>query len=390
LNVLYLRTDFWFGLKAGGSLAHTLGVVGALRSLGHSVTLLSSDVLPAGDVAVRVVAPWKPLRLPRARALGPLFYNLQVVRAARRLPGSPPDVIYQRHSFLSCAGALLSQRLRRPLVMEVNNLVVPWAHEMGHRLRLAPLAQRVERRALGRASVLSAVSGVVRDQLAADGYPPERTIVNPNGVDEEKFKPDLDAAGLRHSLGLLGRRVVGFIGTFGQWHGVPELARAAAIVLTRRPEARFLMVGDGDQRAEAERLIGAAGVAGAVVFTGLVPQADAAHHLAACDILVSPHVRPRHGRFIGSPTKLFEYMAMGRAIVASDLDQIGEILTHEQNALLVPPNDVAALADAIVRLIDDAALARTLGAEARRVVTQRYTWRHNVERVLDALGRGAA
>ena len=109
-------------------------------------------------------------------------------------------------------------------------------------------------------------------------------------------------------------------------------------------------------------------------------------HLAACDILVSPHVpNPDGSEFFGSPTKLFEYLAMGKGIVASNLAQIGEVLEHNKTALLVPPGDVDALALAIARLVEDATLRQCLGSEARRTAVERHTWREHTKRTIERL-----
>ena len=112
-----------------------------------------------------------------------------------------------------------------------------------------------------------------------------------------------------------------------------------------------------------------------------------ADYLAACDILVSPHGRQADGgEFFGSPTKLYEYMAMGRPIVASAVGQIAEVLVDGESALLVPPDDPEALARAIVRLVDDTSLRARLGQTARRAAEESHTWRRNAERVLESLG----
>jgi glycosyltransferase involved in cell wall biosynthesis len=122
-----------------------------------------------------------------------------------------------------------------------------------------------------------------------------------------------------------------------------------------------------------------------VIFTGAVAHEAVPALLDACDILASPHVPLTDGsEFFGSPTKLFEYMAVGKGIVASRLGQIGEVLEHEQTALLVEPGDTAALATAIQRLVDSHELRTRLGFKAREVVVQKHTWKHNAQRVLDA------
>jgi glycosyltransferase involved in cell wall biosynthesis len=103
-------------------------------------------------------------------------------------------------------------------------------------------------------------------------------------------------------------------------------------------------------------------------------------------VLVSPHGRQIDGgEFFGSPTKLFEYMAAGRPIVASAVGQIGDVLRDDESALLVPPDDAQALCSAIVRLIDDPCLRDRLARAARTLAEERHTWRQNAERVLDCL-----
>jgi glycosyltransferase involved in cell wall biosynthesis len=103
-------------------------------------------------------------------------------------------------------------------------------------------------------------------------------------------------------------------------------------------------------------------------------------------VLVSPHGKQADGgEFFGSPTKLYEYMASGRPIVASRLGQMGEVLTDGESALLVPPDDADALAEAIVRLIDDGCLRARLGQAARAAAEAHHTWRQNAERVLTCL-----
>ncbi len=106
--------------------------------------------------------------------------------------------------------------------------------------------------------------------------------------------------------------------------------------------------------------------------------------LDACDILVSPHVPLDAGaEFFGSPTKMFEYMAMGKGIVASRLGQIGEVLQHEKTALLVDPGNVEQLTGAILRLTTSPELRERLGAAARRTAVEHHTWKHNAQRVLN-------
>jgi glycosyltransferase involved in cell wall biosynthesis len=232
----------------------------------------------------------------------------------------------------------------------------------------------------------------MKDEIVARGVDADRVLVNPNGVDTNRYSPAVDGSAVRAKYGFENRVAVGFIGTFGPWHGAETLARAYVKLRTLHPQladrTRLVMIGTGVTLDEVRRILKDAHADESTVFTGLVPQEDGPEYLAACDVLVSPHVpNPDGTPFFGSPTKLFEYMAMGRGIVASKLDQIGDVLEHEKTALLVQPGDVAALAAGIARLVEDRALRECLGAEARRVALERHTWREHVRRTIERLER---
>ena len=146
------------------------------------------------------------------------------------------------------------------------------------------------------------------------------------------------------------------------------------------------MIGDGVRMPDVRSALARHQVESACVLTGLVPQADGPRYLAACDILASPHVPNADGTpFFGSPTKLFEYMAMGKGIVASDLDQIGDILEHGRAAVMVTPGDVDSLVVGLTTLIEDPARRDALGREARQLVLDRHSWRAHTARIVARL-----
>jgi glycosyltransferase involved in cell wall biosynthesis len=312
-------------------------------------------------------------------------HALRFARASGRiLREQPADLLYQRFDPASCAGVILSRRLGVPLVLEFNGSEVWIADHWDRPYRHRDLFRDTETVNLEHADLIVVVSEVLRDGLIQRGVAEDRVVVRPNGVDPERYRPDLDGGAVRRRLGLEGSVVVGFVGTFGMWHGAKVLARAARSVLAQRPEARFLFVGEGKERGEAEAIL--ADERPRVRFTGLVPQEEGPEHLAAMDVLAAPHVgNPDGTRFFGSPTKLFEYMAMGRGIVASRLEQIEQVLEDGRSALLVPPGDEAALSRALLKLVDDAALRARLGAAARARACERHTWEVHVRGIVSAL-----
>ncbi len=392
-RALYLRSDHWFGTQSGGSVGHVRGVIDGLRRLGVATEVVATDYLAGvpADVRFHLCRPTYGAgrNLP---CVPELAYNDQLTPfVEENWTTWRPDFIYQRLSLCNFAGAALRQRHRVPYVCEYNGSHAWMArHWEKHPLFLERTALAIERTALGCADLVVAVSRASRDELRARGIREDRILVNPNGVDPDAYRPDVDGGAVRVRYGIGDDLVIGFIGTFGKWHGADVLARAFARLVAERPDLRaklrLLMIGDGLTKAVAERALCNQGAADRAIFTGLVPQEEGPAHLAACDILVSPHVpNPDGSPFFGSPTKLFEYMAMGRPILASNLDQIGEVLKHGETAWMVPPGDEAALARGLAVLVDDPALRARLGAAARRDAVAKYSWTAHVQRILAAL-----
>jgi glycosyltransferase involved in cell wall biosynthesis len=147
-----------------------------------------------------------------------------------------------------------------------------------------------------------------------------------------------------------------------------------------------VLIGDGPLQASVAAEIERRGLSDRVRLTGVVPHPKAVELLASCEICVSPHVpNPDGTPFFGSPTKLFEYMGLGRAIVASELEQIGEVLQDGRTALLTAPGDAAAVAAAVVRLLDDENLRARLGGAALAQAIDNHSWDAHVQRILAAL-----
>jgi glycosyltransferase involved in cell wall biosynthesis len=389
-RVVYLRSTPGPGTQAGGAASHIKGVVEGLQALGAHVEIISNDQIAGLNFPRFTVIP--PQGSGGSRALFDMHNNLVFTRGAVPLiERADPDFIYQRYARFSWAGVVAAMRIKRPLFLEYNGSEV-WVGRHWDRVGSLDLLERYERLNLDAAARIFVVSEVERRNLEARGVRSEKIVVNPNGVDVERFRPGVGGAETRRELGIEEDEVVaGFVGTFGPWHGVEKLAEAIKSITTgghgvpplQRP--KFLLVGSGSLQAEVEKQLENEVKEGRVIFTGAVAHDRVPKLLDACDILVAPHVRLADGsEFFGSPTKIFEYMAMGKGIVASRLGQIGEVLVDEETSLLVEPGNVGELGNAIVRLIESETLRKRLGARAREVAAREHTWTHNARRVLDA------
>ncbi len=388
---IYLRTDLVFGLASGGSVGHISGVLNHLDDFGGSPIFVTSDRIPTvrTDVETHVVPPNGRFR--DFAELPSLAYNDTVYEQARRiLSDREVSFIYQRYSMENLAGLRLARELGVPFALEYNGSEIWINRHWGTPLVYEPLALDIERTNLQGADLVIVVSAAMKDELIARGIEADKVLVNPNGVDPDRYTPQVDGRQVRDRYGIGDELVVGFIGTFGRWHGAEVLAEAFGRLIRERPElrnhARLLMIGEGLGLPETRRIVDELGLSDRAVFTGQTAQVDGPAHLAAADLLVSPHVpNPDGTPFFGSPTKLFEYMAMGKGIVASDLDQIGEVLDHDRTAWLVRPGDPDALATGLAALIDDPVRRDRLGRAARERALNHHTWKQHTSRIVDAL-----
>nr|WP_276569377.1 glycosyltransferase [Halorhodospira halophila] len=202
----------------------------------------------------------------------------------------------------------------------------------------------------------------------------------PNGVDGSVFHPGVDGDAIRARYGLTGCQVVGFVGWIRPWHGVDGLLEAMAPRLHGGSAARLLIVGDGPAVPALQRQAEALGITKRVVFTGPVERSEIPAHIAALDVAVQPDVTA-----YASPIKLFEYLGVGRAVVAPDRPNIREVVEDGVTARLFPPNNWQALADRLVELLEDPAARETLaGNGAHRIHQHGYTWLENARRVITA------
>lgn len=226
-----------------------------------------------------------------------------------------------------------------------------------------------------------AVSGSTRDFLVRERHvPAERVRVIWNGAPLEEFAPVPRARALavRRDLGLADDHlVVGSVGRLSAQKGHRHLLDALAPVCAARPQARLLLVGDGDEERPLRDQAARRGLADRVVFAG--HRGDVPAVLGCIDVLAISSL------YEGTPLALFEAMAAGKAIVSTAVDGCREVLEDERTALLVPPGDAPALARALERALSDAGLRERLSRAAREA-SRRYDIRacvSNMEALYD-------
>ena len=404
MKILYLSADPGIDLsgQSGGSI-HIRSFVRALADLGHQVAVMcsasgskrSTESNLGAAVHLVPLVGWnralgRGLRRANrlvgrpARGHPDLVRSLHNLRFARRAEAVArelaPDFVYERYSLWGTAGLRLARRLKVPLVLEVNAPLVYEQQQYRAGLAFPPLARRVERRIWQTANLVIAVSESLRSQIQACGVKPDLIHILPNAADPELFHKNGDGKRVRELLHLDGRFTLGFVGAFRPWHGVDLLVDAFRDLHRADPSMHLLLVGDGPLRARLEDQVRKIGVQKAVTFAGRVAHEEVPDYLAAMDVAVAPY--PALEECYYSPIKLFEYMAAERAVVASRVGQVAEIVEDGVSGLLFEPGNRQSLIDCVQRLRREPSLRNELGRKARAVCSG-HTWSGNAGCVIE-------
>lgn len=390
---MYIYCSAGYGYIAGGSIGHIAGVLNNLeRITGHKPIFLTTDIVPtvAPEIVPQLIH--EPIPYGNISDISKILYNKTFFEFLEcETTGKKLSFVYQRSVLNSYAGLQFALQHRLPFVLEYNSSEVWVALNWGRRkLFRVDLSEKIENITLSKATLITCVSQPLKNQLIEKGVDADKIIVTPNGVNTELYHPDIDGSKIRQKLNIdKNQIVVGFIGTFGQWHGVDVLAKAFVACLQDsqwKGQLHLLMIGSGRKFSQVETILSNSLAKDKYSLPGVIPQAEGPSWLAACDILCAPTVPNSDGSpFFGSPTKLFEYMAMGKAIVASRIAQPAELLDDEINALMIEPGSVEELKQAILRLASDAPLRAKLGAAACQKACEQFTWEKRVQGIYDAL-----
>ncbi len=379
MNIAYVCTDPGvpvFGQK--GASIHVREVIHALTQLGHNVTLFARSMgghTPSGFEHIRVI-PLDPC--PKcdsiAREQWLLDSNAEIRSRLIAHPGV--DMIYERHALWADAPMLVAKELGIPGMLEVNSPLVK--EQATHRvLHNETDAMACVRRSFQHASAVIAVSADVALFVRAEGA--SNVHIVPNGVDVQRFYPSVAAARLPSHTNS-GHQVIGFVGTLKPWHGVELLLEAFALLAPRMSNATLLIVGDGPLLVPLRARAIALNIAEKVVFTGAVRSDEVPSFVRAMDVAVAPYPQSSDSYF--SPLKLYEYMACGRAIVASRIGQIPDVISHAVNGLLCEPGSVSSLRDTLQQVLCDPLLRTNLGLAARSQAEQQHSWASVAKRIL--------
>jgi PEP-CTERM/exosortase A-associated glycosyltransferase len=302
------------------------------------------------------------------------------------------DLVHAHTPFTVGRVALREARRRGlPLVYEKRNLWEESARARGKasgRWPFFQLARALDRRLTRGADAVCTITDALRSETLRLGVDSDRVFVVGNGVDTEAFVPRAPRADVRERCRASGSFVIGFVGSFFSFEGLPLLVEAFARLRRRRPGSRLVLVGDGEDRPLVERAVRDLGLGDGASLVGSVPHADVPDYYASMDVLVYPRYRSPLTEMI-SPLKPLEPMAMGRCVVGSDVGGIRELVRDGETGLLFPAGSPEGLEGKLERLVSGAADAAALGARAREHVVANRQWRHMARAYESAYARAS-
>ena len=293
-----------------------------------------------------------------------------------------PDLLHAHSPVLNVFPALrVGRRMGIPVVYEIRAFWEDAAVDHGTTtegsLRYRTI-RALETRALRKVDHVFTICEGLRADIAARGIAPERVTVIPNAVDVESFvmsgSPDLE---LQATLGLAGKTVIGFVGSYYAYEGLDLLVAAMPEIIARVPNAHLLLVGGGPQETNLKAQVRALGIQQLVTFIGRVPHDEVSRYYDLIDVLAYPRHSMRLTELV-TPLKPLEAMAQGRLFVASDVGGHRELIRHGENGILFPPGRSDALAAAIAALLAQPQKWPVLKNAGREYVEKVRNWRNSV------------
>lgn len=367
-----------------GQSTHITEMINGLRAAGHTVVECAPSVKGGdeGGGSPGWVGRLKALLPRQLYELAELAYSwVAYRRLAATINIDRPDGIYERYNLYLLSGVWAKRRFGLPLILEVNAPMAVERRQYGG-LSWPRLADWAELYVWKRADVILPVTQVLADYMMSKGIDPARIQVIPNGINLDHYRQLPSTAQAKTKLGLDGRLVVGFTGFVREWDRLDRImtwvARRAA-----RHQVHLLIIGDGPAREEIEACAVKLGAADRLTFTGPVSREQVPALSMAFDIALQTALVP-----YASPLCLFEYLALGKAIVAPDQPNHHEILTAGVDSLLYDPEDPSGIEKALDILCEDVARRERIAAAAVGVIDRKQlTWNQHAGKVIGQFTR---
>lgn len=389
LKILFLDI-VWPLYLADGSLIHRYELVSNLARLDNEVHIFTTDRASLSDIS-NIHCHYVP---PGS------FFSLTVnyFRSYTNLLSSETfDVLYTRNPNFGFLSGILCKSRYRELIYELNGIPEDESILFRTTNEDASLSQQrkkgsfsfskafltvnsriklfVLKKALEFSDRIIAVTPGIKSNLEKIySIPGEKIVVVSNGANTSLFKP-LDQKDCRKELNLDPNIFyVCFVGNLAPWQGLEYLVKAAPSILSRFPKCRFLIVGDGVMKKELLKLSRELGVEDRFIFTGVVAYNRVPIYINASDVCTAPFILARNAKIGLSPLKLYEYMACGKPVVASNISGVSDALEASRGGVPVLPENPGALSEAVIKLLENPDLRSKLGSKGLSYVTENYSW----------------
>ena len=379
VKIAYLCSDIGvpvLGFK--GCSVHVREMASALAGLGADVSVYAFLKGQGNQYpnVIKEVSPFKKKWMGRDLRLIVSNMNLYLT-CKKQFRVREPNFIYERYGLYGWAGVKLAREFSIPIIVEINSFL---AEREKDRLHFPRLAKRLETLVLKRAESVCCLSEISKSLLLKRGVAGEKILVTPDGVNLNKFSRNRDGSEIRKRCGMDGKVVVGYVGVLRRFWGIYTILESAREILSQRNDFHFIVIGEGKDDSDIKRFLEKNRLTDNFTMTGTIPHDDIPEYIAAMDIGLAPYGYEE--LFYASPMKIFEYMAMGKPMIATAQGQIKDIIKHGENGLLIGPDDSSGLAKAILELGGNKDMMRNMGLKARATV-ESYTWEANARKVLD-------
>ena len=374
-------------LKAQAAMGLDVRGITGLRHTAHGPPCEEADGLLFHRTSGK---PSGPAGLREWREIGSLSTAIE-----RLCDDWRPDILHAHSPALGGQAALrAAKRLGIPLVYEIRAFWEDAAvgNGTGHEGSLKyRLTRQLENHVVSQADAVVTICEGLRTDLIARGHDASRISIMPNGVDMAMFgtPPQRDDA-LAGELGLLTEGkpcpVIGFIGSFYDYEGLDDLIAAMPALIARQPDARLLLVGGGPKAEQLRAQADSSTAAAAIRFVGRVPHDQVERYYALADIMAYPRKKSRLTDLV-TPLKPLEAMAQGKIVAASDVGGHRELIADERTGKLFAPDNAAACADALSRLLEQRDNWKSYREAGREHVARRHDWAANVQRYQDVYQR---
>jgi|25_taG_2_1085351.scaffolds.fasta_scaffold00878_11 glycosyltransferase involved in cell wall biosynthesis len=301
------------------------------------------------------------------------------------LKGKNLKLVWQRHDLFSGPGRKLADKYKVPLITSVEALAVWEAAKWGVK---RPgwgswLENKFEAKALKESDLVCCVSSELKEKVLSLGVDPTKVIITPNRVDSSLFNPEVSGKEIIKKYNLSGKRVIGWTGSFRDFHGIDHIIEAFSLIEERYPDVVLMLVGDGNQMADIKNLIQTNNLKDKVILTGKQEFTDIPKYVSIFDIAIVS-ARSSEG-FHYSPLKLREYKALGKAVIAPRAGELPQLFTDKQDLLLYDTGNVTDLSGKIEELLTNIDLKTRLEKNSVNWFQNEGAWIHELKRVCELL-----